>query len=73
MTSLEGIYTTHTHIRAQAHTCCVLPGAGPSSCWGGWDKTAEAAFLSHRTAGGGRGHVGNDAGEESSVSCQAFA
>lgn len=49
------------------HACCVLPGAGPGSCWCGWNKTADLACLSHRTAGGVR-HTGNDAGEESSPS-----
>lgn len=73
MTSLEGIslvHATHTHQCTHTHSSCVrLEQVQAAAGAGG--MTAEVAFLSHRTAGGGSRHVGNDAGEEFSSSCQA--
>ena len=77
MTRLESIFLihhTHTHTHTQADTPVVYhPEQVQAAAGVGGIQTADVACLSHRTAGGRRRHVGNDAGKESSPSCQALS
>lgn len=72
LTSLEGmslISLVRVHTHTNTHLLCAAWNRSRQLL--GWvGETAEAASLSHRTAGGVRRRVGNDRGEESSVSCQ---
>ena len=75
MTRLESIsliHTTHTHTHTHTPVVYCLEQVQAAAGVGGI-KTADVACLSHKTAGDGGRHVGNDAGEESSPSCQAFS